>query len=178
MPGPQTFLGDIDPGDQRSIELALVRLDGAMVAMNTSYQNASQSNTSALAEVRGEIRRLSEGIDGLKPLAQRSVDVGESISRIWHRIEDMESKRIVNRDEINDRVDKMRSKFDKISFIALGFSIAASLMSGFVYKTYSDNEAMKEHRMQSNEDNISTLSRTISQIEIWLAGDPNRPYKR
>ena len=167
-----------DPENPKSIGLALVRLDGAMMAMHRSAEASTAQQMHAIAEVRSEMRRLGEHIDVLKPLAQRSADTGDNVKRIWMRIESMERQRELDKDNLSSNISTSTKKVDRMAAIAMGFSLAASVFSGIVYKIQSDNERMREERLQAESSRVNALDQRTDKIEIHLAGDSARPFQR
>lgn len=186
MPGgKQSFLDGFNPEDPKHIGLALVRLDGALVSLANSASNASQTNLSMMADLRSEIRQMSSSVDSLRPIAQTSADTRTSIDRLHAKLERMEQDRASETKDLHERITLTKSRVDKISFVAMGISIAIGIMSGMMFKTVDDNDKLRSERMQGMDTRIDSgvtrdnnLDDRLDRVELHMAGDPDRPYRR
>ena len=176
-----SILEGFDPTDPKSLGSILARVDSAVSA---SYHQ-QRLNSQVMESLQKSVETLAASVEALKPLAERSVNIGDSLNRVWTKIGNMDTQRDSDMDEVSKQQSDMRSRVDRIAAIAVGFSLAAGAFSGVTYALYEDNNDAREERLQNVEaadvesgKKISNNDDRIDRVEIHLAGDPKRPYVR
>lgn len=182
-----------DMKDPMQLVIKLTKLEEHLSSMQQNF-TASQNNSSqSMMALQSEVRHIGESLSRLGAVAEMQVSDRDSIKRIWERIEANERGHHLRWDQFFDehekyreatseRMSSTRSKVDRILAVAFGVSVTVGVAMTIVYDTNAKLQAANEQRQQKLEARLDRSTESddarLDRIEIHLAGDSARPFRR
>lgn len=175
-----------DLKDPLQVAVKLTHLEGVMTNLQAGVAQTNQHLRSTLEAVQADIRKLTDTLQQYGTLQHTLNDNHESIKRVWRVLEE--------RDKAwNDRWDRfleqqstahtsLRDRVMRVIYVGAGFSLAASVLAGTILFLYDRNESQAfADRTRIDNEQRAAATRSddrLDRIEIHLAGDPDRPFRR
>lgn len=179
--------------DPLQIAVKMARLEEHLSTMQQNLVASQNSNSQSMLALQGEVRHIGESLSRLGAVAEMQVSDRDSIKRIWERIEANERNAQVRWDQFFDEHEKYReatsekmsatrSKVERILAVAFGVSVTVGVAMTIVYDTNAKLQAANEQRQQKLELQFDRATEStdarLDRLEIHLAGDSARPFRR
>lgn len=163
--------GLFDPSNPLHVAVRMTEFGGALSQMQQMFSASQQTVGSAIQGLQVDIHRAVEKLSVMALLSEKQSHDTADIKRSWEAIENL-------------RADNARS--EKRMNVWAGIAIGISMMSATVVASVT----WFGRQYISNADSAASLLRAetgaqaikaderLDRIEIHLAGDPQRPFRR
>lgn len=160
-----------DPSDNMQVAVYLARMGERMAGMQIAQHQTNQHLRTAIEGLQVEVHAAVGKLGELTELSSAQKSDNDSLKRVWQRIE-LHTKA---------HADTNR-RFNILTGLALGISFSASIVSGtiaYVGNKYIESvgNTIRQNR-ERDDERYEATDRRLDGIELHMAGDPARPYKR
>lgn len=180
---------NVDFNDPLQVGIFVTKIQSDMAGMQLATATAQQAMSSTMQAMQSDLQSVAKSLDQLALLNQRQATDNESIKRIWERLERIEErsdKRWTEflaendkyRDTMHSRSNSNRDKVNRVIAIGLGAAAVLGVASTIVYDTLGDARTYERAERAAADRRIESNDSRLDKIEVFMAGDKERPFTR
>jgi Fe2+ transport system protein B len=170
--------GTIDMTDPNQVAIRLGILGEAMAHMQQNQQQANGQNQIAFGAIRDELRSIAQKLEDFSQTKHTTNEHSEAIRRIWDHMKLHQADDTAKFSDVIDKVMKAKETANKITYVALGLSLAVSITAAAIAYNWQKQSDDTNASLLKSSEQIQKADDRLDRIEIHMAGDQARPYKR